>query len=464
MLTSSVSFMLSDEDLRIEAELLDSMAQMEQLIARTQAELAQTMVAFVERRQGKPLLAEFAADEIAAALSWSRVRVVQRLRLVQQVRNQLPRTWAAWCAGSLDELKVAKIADAVDRLADRTKVADFDHAVAAAAPDRTWSELQSWLNRRVALAGPKEAEARHQRAFANRRVETSSTLDGMGWLWATTDALDLTAVDHRLTSLAHDLGADDPRTRDQRRADVLVDLLLGRSTDPRSLQEPAAREPAVAVGVTVPVQSLVGADDTPAMLDDGAAVPASVVREIAAKPGTLFYRLLTDERGMLLDVAQLGRFPSKLLGFAVDARDQTCRWPGCRHRATGCDCDHTIAHPDGQTTYVNLGSLCRRHHRCKHTPGYQLAQPAPGVFTWTMPTGHRYTTGPDHCRSGAGPTKTSTHPTNPATPTHPTGRRPRAADLRRRPRRPCAARRRPLNPQPGGDRRLDSRPIGGEAA
>ena len=137
--------------------------------------------------------------------------------------------------------------------------------------------------------------------------------------------------------------------------------------------------------------------------DGSAAVPASVVREIAARPGTLFYRLLTDERGGLLDVAQLGRFPSKLLGFAVDARDQTCRFPGCRWKAASCDCDHTIRHPDGPTSYVNLGCLCRRHHRCKHTPGYQLTQPEPGVFTWTMPTGHRYTTGPEPLPVGRWP-------------------------------------------------------------
>jgi hypothetical protein len=38
-------------------------------------------------------------------------------------------------------------------------------------------------------------------------------------------------------------------------------------------------------------------------------------------------RLSTDSRGNLLDVSQLGRFPSDLLGLAVDLRDGTCRWP-----------------------------------------------------------------------------------------------------------------------------------------
>ena len=390
---------MDDDALFAETQMLDSMVEMQRLIARTQAELAQAMAEFTERRQCDRLLAEFAADEIAVALSLSRPRVLERLRLVCQLRAGLPATWAAWRAGSLDEFKVAKIAAAAEELADPATVGDFEAAAAAAAPAKTWGQLQSWLNRKVALAGPKDAETRYRRAFTRRRVETSRTLDGMGWLWATTDALELTAVDHRFTTLAQQLGADDARSMDQRRADILIDLLMGRSS-----QSTGGGQSSVVVGVTVPVQSLVGRDDTPGMLADGsAAVPASVVREVAARPGTLFYRLLTDGRGKLLDVTELGRFPSKLLGFAVDARDQSCRFPGCRRAATGCDCDHTLRHPDGATSYVNLGCLCRRHHRCKQTPGYAVQQVEAGVFEWRMPTGHRHTVRPDPLPVGRWP-------------------------------------------------------------
>jgi hypothetical protein len=37
---------------------------------------------------------------------------------------------------------------------------------------------------------------------------------------------------------------------------------------------------------------------------------------------------------------------------------------------------------------------CRRHHRCKQAPGWQLAQPQPGVMRWTTPAGRSYTTRP----------------------------------------------------------------------
>jgi hypothetical protein len=372
---------------------LDRMVELQTTIARAEAELAESMSAFVRSRRGSEVLvAEFAGDELAAALRWGRGRVQARLGLVTTLRTDLPATWAAWRAGAIDGFAATKIAEARYRILDASLLPAFDRDAATAAAAKSWGQLQSWLNQRVAAAEPDQLEERYRRAFKDRRVATSQDLDGMGRLWATTSAVDLSAIDYRLTRLAQDCGGDDPRTLEQRRADLFVDLLLGQSSS--GDQEPkvvSAAPAAAAVAVTVPVQSLVGTDDSPGAIVGGGPVPASVVREIAGRPGTLFYRLLTDGRGDLLDVEQLGRFPSRLLGFAVDARDQTCRFPGCSRPAVVCDCDHTIPHPEGPTAYRNLGCLCRRHHRCKQSPGYRVAQVEPGVFEWAMPTGHTYT-------------------------------------------------------------------------
>ena len=371
-----------------DAELLDEMVELQRSIARSEAELATKIQTFVASRRTEPLGGEWATDEVAAALRWARGRVLDRVHVVRVLRTELPATWAAWRSGTIDGFQAAKILEARNRLIDDHLVAGFDADAAAAASTRSAGQLIWWLNRRVAAAEPAQLEARYRRAFADRRVATSQDLDGMGALWATTSAVDLTAIDYRLTQLAQGCGAEDPRSLEQRRADIFVDLLLGAATD-------HAGPSKAAVAVTVPVQSLLGLDDTPGQICGGGPVPASVVRELADRPGTLFYRLLTDQPGSLLDVAQLGRFPTPLLGFAVDLRDQTCRFPGCLRPATGCDRDHTIRHPDGTTSYENLGCLCRRHHRCKPTPGYTLRQPEPGVFEWLMPTGHRYTVSPE---------------------------------------------------------------------
>jgi len=38
--------------------------------------------------------------------------------------------------------------------------------------------------------------------------------------------------------------------------------------------------------------------------------------------------------------------------------------------------------------------MCRRHHRIKQSPGWHLAQPSPGFFIWTTPSGRSYATEP----------------------------------------------------------------------
>jgi hypothetical protein len=79
----------------------------------------------------------------------------------------------------------------------------------------------------------------------------------------------------------------------------------------------------------------------------------------------------------------------------VNARTPTCTAPGCQQPAVRCDLDHTTPyHHDGRTCQCNLAPLCRHHHRCKQSVGWQLEQPEPGVMTWTTPAGRHYITPP----------------------------------------------------------------------
>lgn len=86
--------------------------------------------------------------------------------------------------------------------------------------------------------------------------------------------------------------------------------------------------------------------------------------------------------------------PGAALERAVRARDMTCRWPGCRARATRCDLDHTVPFPDGPTTGCNLACLCRLHHRAKHRAGWLVLQGASGRLDLISPTGRVHVTGP----------------------------------------------------------------------
>ena len=138
----------------------------------------------------------------------------------------------------------------------------------------------------------------------------------MAWLTALIPELEAAAIDTRLDSEARSLRSTDPRTHEQARADMLTDLLLGAAG--------RAGGTSTTIGVIVSVQSLMGLSDAPGELADrSASVPADLIRAKAVEPGTLFWRLLTDERGNLLDATKLGRFAAGNLGQAIRFRDGT---------------------------------------------------------------------------------------------------------------------------------------------
>jgi hypothetical protein len=87
--------------------------------------------------------------------------------------------------------------------------------------------------------------------------------------------------------------------------------------------------------------------------------------------------------------------PTAQTAAFVRARDHTCVAPGCRRPASSCDLDHTVdKRLGGHSGPSNLGSLCRLHHRFKHTSGADLIQLAPGCFGWSTPRGMQYVTKP----------------------------------------------------------------------
>jgi hypothetical protein len=140
--------------------------------------------------------------------------------------------------------------------------------------------------------------------------------------------------------------------------------------------------------------TLIGADDQPAELIGHGPIPASLAREAAAEG--VWRRLLTDPlSGTVLDYGRTTYHPPAGLADHVRVRDQHCRFPGCRRRATDAELDHTVAWAGGGTTSAaNLHALCLHHHLLKGHAGWRIAAHPDGRLTWTTPTGHRHTTTP----------------------------------------------------------------------
>jgi hypothetical protein len=86
--------------------------------------------------------------------------------------------------------------------------------------------------------------------------------------------------------------------------------------------------------------------------------------------------------------------PSRKLRHLLRARTQTCTAPACNAQALFCDIDHTIPYPDGPTDECNTNPKCRRHHRVKQAPGWQVTQPTPDTAVWTTPSGRTHITSP----------------------------------------------------------------------
>jgi hypothetical protein len=151
----------------------------------------------------------------------------------------------------------------------------------------------------------------------------------------------------------------------------------------------------LSVAVTVPLSTLIGADDQPAELAGYGPIPASVARRLAAH-GT-WRRLLTDPvSGAVLDYGTTRYRPPPDLIEMVHARDRTCRWPGCHHPASRTQTDHlTPAAAGGTTSAGGLGAECWPCHLAKTHTGWAVEQPEPGRFEWTAPDGHSYTVDPE---------------------------------------------------------------------
>lgn len=262
------------------------------------------------------------------------------------------------------------------------------------AASHTGPEVRRWLSRRVIAADPSMAEIRRARAVAARRVMLTPLPDGVCELSALLPSAQARQVYDTVNSLAHAADLDDFRTMDQRRADALFDLLVGRAAPPQ-----------VNVQVVVPADTLLGESAEPGHLSGVGPITSTEALRLAgmsedgcsAQHQVTFRRLLTDpDTGTLADLAERQYRPSDRLDRAVRARDGVCRFPGCSRAATttrtGTDLDHTIPWPHGQTTASNLAVLCRHHHLLKHSPGWSAALLPDGVMEWTTPAGKTFHT------------------------------------------------------------------------
>ncbi len=188
---------------------------------------------------------------------------------------------------------------------------------------------------------------------------------------------------------------DDARTIPQISADIVADTLL---TAVPSVQPDAAPEGALAairahVQIVVPVSTLLGTTDAGATLHGQVPIDPATARRLAGNaPG--WDRVLCDP--ITGTTREVDRYtPSAEQRRFLRARDQHCRWFGCRQPAIRCQLDHNHEHHDGGPTSVaNLAHFCVRHHTLKTESRWTVTQLPDGVLCFTSPVGQRITDPP----------------------------------------------------------------------
>lgn len=374
--------------------------------------------------------------ELACALRMPE-QTLARLLARTTALATFPRFREANAAGLVSSWHCDVMLDVFGAVDDEAALAAADEALIGAALAGTASELRVTARRWRARHVPRTAEET-RRNLADRRVEVAPAGDDLCWLTALLPAPQAVAIYHKLSDVAAAVqGEDDERTLPQLRADAMCDLLLdppgaapdaapdavfagvasggvsaGATSDECTADETAPlsrvhawppRRPMPnglagirpTIVLTVPVLALLGHGDEPADLEGFGPIDIDTARQLAAQAPS-FVRVLTHpETGAVLSVGRdRYRVPADLK-TALVVRDETCRFPGCRRRATRCDVDHSTAwEHGGRTELCNLAHLCRKHHRLKHELGWTVTHDGGGALTWASPTGRHYRTEP----------------------------------------------------------------------
>lgn len=188
--------------------------------------------------------------------------------------------------------------------------------------------------------------------------------------------------------------AADTRSTDEIRADLLADMLLTAApgADPTRTDDGPGTLGAIRakVQIIVPALTLLGKDDDPALLVGRSPIDPDTARAIAGATRCPWERVLTHPvTGAVLHVDTYHR--SAAIDRFLRARDQRCRFPGCRRPAVHCEVDHTHDYALGGATDVcNLAHLCQRHHTMKQFTPWQVRQLGSGTLEWTSPLGRIY--------------------------------------------------------------------------
>jgi hypothetical protein len=261
------------------AGCLDAVIAWEKLLRHTHAGLLHSLNALTRheptttsRRGAHGGGAWLVESELCAALAWSPATAQTRLREAQTLTRLFPHTLSLLSHGHASIEQARAVAELTAGLDDTTARA-VEARVLPRMPGHSVAATRQAIRRAIQRADPEAAAKRHRHERTRRHVELRSENDGMATLSFYLPAETAHMAMRTLTSLAQSAKRSnanaklaDPRTLDQRRADLLLPALLHRATGTPTTTTATALVPA-RINVVVNIETLMGLSHEPGHLD-----------------------------------------------------------------------------------------------------------------------------------------------------------------------------------------------------
>ena len=335
--------------------------------------------------------------EIAAALNLTRQAADTELSFALELRRRLPQVWEALCDGLIDQRRARTFVSNTLHLPIAT-AREVVARILADAARMTTGQLQARLRKLCIEADPDEAADRYEHAVEDRRTVLEANPDGTASFHALNlPPHDAVAARNRINDFALGLKrAGDSRSMDQLRADVFLDILIGRERPPgRGTSH-----------VTTDLESLARLNNHPGFLHGYGPVIADIARQVVEQQHNPIaqWTVTHPTTGRPAATGTTRRRPTVKQQRAVRASFPTCVHPGCRMPAFNCDLDHRTPWVEtGRTDPDDLYPLCRYHHNLKTNHGWSYRSLPDGELEFTTPLGHTYLTNGSATSSGRSP-------------------------------------------------------------
>jgi len=431
-------------------DLLDYAHAANRLAAFAQAMEAAALASFAARRpplEGEtrrdrhPETSLWAAGELMAVFAIGEGAAVRRMDDAETLVSSLPATHALLRQGLLDAVRIRAIRHGLENVPE-TLFPVLEPLFLPCASRMNPAALTRKIRRLAEKHNPEPLAERHNRARSLRRVWFTPLPDAMAQIGAVLPAVPALALFESLKAWALKAQQDGrpstaltpmgkpSRSLENYMADCFLDLVHqaflhpggdagnhdcnGAAHSTRAFGGPTGAEPScdssfvpripAKIAVEVPVMTLLGRAEEPAILDGYGPIPADQARELAAGARS-WQRILTHpERGTRLSIGRDSHKPPADMVRMVLLRDPICTGIGCDHPARSCDIDHTVPFqqdrygpdgallPKGETSVENLRPRSRYCHRLKDDPatGWTVDPAGPGITKTTTPTGREY--------------------------------------------------------------------------